>query len=82
MQVIAIITVYIVGVCLSFAMQRTEFESEKVPYTKGLRLLCYSLSIFSWLMVMYLLIAAWIELIGKAGYWSNPANEKPETDKQ
>ena len=74
--------VYLIGSFLAFCMLRVEHEAEKKPYTKGTRALTIALSLFSWGMVLFLPVYAWIEKINAKGYWNQPVKiitEKPES---
>jgi hypothetical protein len=57
-------------------MLRIEHEAEGKVYTKGGRLVNLFLSMTSWLMVTFILVASWIKKIQLTGYWSKPV--KPE----
>lgn len=74
---IIILIAYMVGVAASRWMQRVEFESEGKQITKGLHAMMFALSCLSWLTVLFLLVAAWIGMIGTE-YWGKPVNDAPE----
>ena len=84
-QTIIAAIIYLVGAACAKWMQRVELESEGKPLTKGLNLVTLALSVFSWLTVLFLLVSAWIGMIGP-GYWSKPVNpqpaKEPETPKK
>lgn len=70
------ILIYAPGLLMAFAMQKVELNANDITYTKGLRVLCHTLSLLSWLMVLYMLIGAWVENIGATGYWKKPVKEE------
>lgn len=69
---IVLIVIYLFGFLLSYGMQRVEHEAEGETYTKGDRLLCFSLSLLSVVWVIVILISAWVSKVGKTGYWKSP----------
>lgn len=72
---VTIIAAYIAGYLLSFAMIRVEHEAEGEVYTKGDRVLAFTLPLLSFVTVLYMLVAAWISKISKTGYWNKPVKE-------
>lgn len=72
---IILLATYIAGYLLAFAMIRVEHEAEEEVYTKGDRVLAFTLPILSWLTVLYMLTGAWISKIEKTGYWNKPVKE-------
>jgi hypothetical protein len=82
MPVIILSIVYVIGYALSFCMLRIEQEADQEVYTKGDRVACVFISLFSFIAVLGLLIAAWVRGIRDTGYWNRPANgaDHPEAD--
>lgn len=60
-------------------MLLTELKAEGGDITIGDRALMIVLSLFSWLMVFYNLIMAWIAKITITGYWDKPIKQQQET---
>lgn len=78
---ITALIIYSIGIILAFLMQRTEFAAEKVNYTKGLRAISYLLSLLSFGIILWMLVAAWIQLIGLTGYWDQPVKSSEPDSK-
>lgn len=78
MNIIILSAIYLTGYILSFVMQRTEIASEKQPYTFGDRLLISSLSLFSFVWVVVILIVAWVKQIKNTGYFNEEIKPKKE----
>lgn len=66
---------YVVGFLISYAMLRIEHESENKPYTKGDRIICFALSLFSLAMVALMLVSSWFKMIRITGYWDKPVKQ-------
>lgn len=72
---IIIAVVYLIGFFLSFSMLRIDHEAEGKEYTKLDRIIAFSLSLFSFLIVLVLLVSAWFKKIGATGYWDKPVKQ-------
>jgi hypothetical protein len=66
------------GALLSYAMMRTEHTAEGETYTKGDRVGCVVLSVFSFAMVLFMAARAWWKQIAATGHWNKPVKQKPE----
>lgn len=77
MLVIIVLTVYLLGFIVAYAMNRVEVAAEKATYTKGGRLFNIFLSLFSWLTVLYMAFAAWFAKVNASGYWNQPVKPEP-----
>lgn len=82
-QQIIIAALYLAGIFFSFHMLRIEHEAEKKTYTIGDRIMTWTLSLLSFLMVFIMLVRSWTGKIGATGYWDQPAKKeiKPEQKK-
>ncbi len=78
MQLAILSLIYLAGAALSFLMARTEIAADKEPYTIGSRLITLSLSLLSFVFVLIILVAAWIKLIRKTGYWDELVKKPDE----
>jgi hypothetical protein len=63
---------YVIGYLLGYAMLKVEHEAEEKTYTKLDRVLCFTFSSLSLLLVLGLLVSSWFKKIGTTGYWNKP----------
>lgn len=71
---IAVAVIYVIGYWLCYWMLRIEHEAEGKEYTRLDRIIAFALSLFSFLIVIALLVSAWFKKIGK-GYWDKPVKQ-------
>ena len=77
MGIIIAVAVYLIGFGLAFTMLRIEHEAETASFSNGDKAIGIALSLLSFAMVLYCLIASWVYKIGLTGYWKRPV--KPST---
>lgn len=70
--------IWLCGFLLSYWMIKVEHESEKEQFTHGDKVLIVILSMFSVLMILFILVSTWIKKIGKTGYWNKPVKPKAQ----
>ena len=70
------ILLFIGGYILSYLMLRIEHEAENKVYTRGDRLLNFTISLGSWVMILIILIIGWLKKIGQTGYWTKPVKKE------
>jgi hypothetical protein len=67
-----IFSVYFIGYLLAYAMLRVEHAAEGELYTKGDRVIGFTLALLSWGIIIYMLCVAWVKAIAAKGYWAKP----------
>jgi hypothetical protein len=67
--------VYLIGFLLSYSMLKVERESEEKVFTRLDRIIGLGFSLFSFLVVLILLVSAWFKIIGASGYWDKPVKQ-------
>lgn len=61
--------IYLFGMLASYAMVKIDHNASGMDYTIGMKMINIILSLFSWLMVLTILVVSWIKYIGRTGYW-------------
>jgi len=75
-NIIIAVIIYLAGYFLCRKMMVIEHEAEKGEWTKGNIIVLNVLSIFSWVMVIWMLTMAWLKQITNTGYFKKPAKNK------